>query len=210
MGLVTSKTSTLALGGTSLEQDNITILDDVVLALGHDLALSLDLGLGAELLEHGVVVDDTLNESLLKVTVDDTGGLRCLGAVAEGPLTDFVGTSGEEGAKVKSLAHGDDDLGESRLCSKLLALLRDLGIGLETGETFLKGDGHGKDSVTSGVLLDPLGDLGEVLVLLPDVVALAQVDKVDDGLSGKEEEGVDGLDLCGAKSAYCVKTDCDE
>jgi hypothetical protein len=51
------------------------------------------------------------------------------------------------------------------------------------------------------VLLDPLGNLREVLVLLPDVVALAQVDEVDDGLGSEEEEGVDGLDLCNSKSA---------
>lgn len=40
---------------------------------------------------------------------------------------------------------------------------------------------------------------------MPNVVALAQVDEVDDGLGGEKEEGVDGLDLCGAKSAYCVR-----
>ena len=60
------------------------------------------------------------------------------------------------------------------------------------------------------MLLDPGGDLGEVLVLLPDVVTLAQVDEVDDGLGGKEEEGVDGLDLCEAKSVYCIQGCCNK
>lgn len=195
INLVTTRASRLALGGASLEEDNVTIIKDVVLALGHDLALGLDLGFGAELLKHGVVVYDTLNEGLLEITVDDTGGLRSLGASTNGPLTDLIGTGGEEGVEVESLAHGNDDLGESRLCSKLLALLLDLGVGLEAGETLLKSDGHGKDGVARGVLLDPLGDLGKVLVLLPDVVTLAQVDEVDDGLGCEEEERVDGLDL---------------
>jgi len=57
------------------------------------------------------------------------------------------------------------------------------------------------------VLLDPCSDLGEVFVLLPDVVALAQVDEVDDGLGCEEEEGVDGLDLCGCKSAGASDVD---
>ena len=198
---VTSRASHLALGGTSLEEDNVTILKDVVLTLGHDLALSLELGFRAKLLEHAVVVDDTLDEGLLEVTVNDTGSLRCLGAVADGPLTNLVGTSGEEGAKVEGLAHGDNDLRKGRLCSNLLALLSDLLVRLEARETLLKSNGHGKDGVARGVLLDPFGNLGEVLVLLPDVVALAQVDEVDNGLGCEEEERVDGLDLYNIKSA---------
>lgn len=51
------------------------------------------------------------------------------------------------------------------------------------------------------MLLDPFGNLGEVLVLLPDVVTLAQVDEVDNGLRCEEEEGVDGLDLYDKLSA---------
>lgn len=56
------------------------------------------------------------------------------------------------------------------------------------------------------MLLDPLGNLRKVLVLLPDVVALTEVDQVDDGLGGKEEERVDDLDLCDCKSVcYAVE-----
>lgn len=103
----------LALGSASLEQDNVAVLDDVVLALGHDLTLGLDLGLSAQLLEHGIVVHNDLDESLFKVTVDDTGSLRSLGAVTDGPLAHLIGASGEEGAKVEGLAHGRNDLGKS-------------------------------------------------------------------------------------------------
>ena len=208
--LVTSKASSLALGGTSLEKDNITVLNDVVLALGHDLALGLDLSLSAKLLERLVVVDDDLNESLLEVTVDDTSGLRRLGTVADGPHADLIRTSSEEGSEVEDLAHGDNDLGQGRGRANLLAFLRNLLVVLELGKTLLKGGGNGKNAVTRGMLLDPCGDLGKVLVLLSDVVALAEVDEVDDGLGGEEEHGVDGLDLCGAKSAYCTGHRCDK
>ena len=208
--LGTSRTSNLALSGTSLEEDNVTVLDDVVLALGHDLALGLDLSLSAELLKSLVVVDDDLNESLLEVTVNDTSGLGRLGTVADGPHADLIRTSSEEGSEVEDLAHGDNDLGQGRGRANLLAFLRNLLVVLELGKTLLKGGGNGKNAVTRGMLLDPCGDLGEVLVLLSDVVALAQVDEVDDGLGGEEEHGVDGLDLCGAKSAYCTGHRCDK
>jgi hypothetical protein len=72
----------LRLGRTSLDEDDITILDDVILTLGHDFALRLDTGFIALFPQHAVVVYDDLDEGLLKVTVDDTGSLRCLSAVS--------------------------------------------------------------------------------------------------------------------------------
>lgn len=45
------------------------------------------------------------------------------------------------------------------------------------------------------MLLDPLGDLGEVLVLLTDVVPLAQVDQIDTRFGGEKEKRVDDFDL---------------
>jgi hypothetical protein len=45
------------------------------------------------------------------------------------------------------------------------------------------------------VLLDPLGNLGKMLVLLSDVVLLTEVDEEYDGLRGKQEQRVDDLDL---------------
>lgn len=45
------------------------------------------------------------------------------------------------------------------------------------------------------MLLDPFSDFGQVLVLLADVVLLAQVDQEDNGLSRQKEERVDDLDL---------------
>ena len=163
--------SCLALCGTGLDEQDITVLNNVVLALCHDLALRLHTGLITLLLQHIVVVHDSLNEGLLKVAVNDTSSLRCLGAVAKGPLPNLVRASGEEGAEVECLAHGGDDLGQGRLGAELLALLISLSIGLKACQALLEADGDWDDGVASRVLLYPLGDLGQVLVLLTDVVA---------------------------------------
>ena len=72
----------LRLGRTSLDEDDITILDDVILTLGHDLALRLDAGFIALFPQDAVVVHYDLDEGLFKVTMDNTGSLRCLGAVS--------------------------------------------------------------------------------------------------------------------------------
>ena len=37
------------------------------------------------------------------------------------------------------------------------------------------------------MLLNPLGNLGQMLVLLPDIVLLAEIDEVDDGLGCKKK-----------------------
>jgi hypothetical protein len=185
----------LSLGGTSLDKDDVSILDNVVLALGHDLSLSLDLGFCLQLLEEVEVVYDTLNESLLKVTVNDTGSLRSLGTVTDSPLTDLISTGGEETAKVKSLTHGNDGLGQSRLATNLLALLLNLGISLEARKTLLERDGDGKNGLAGRVGLDPLNNLGQVLVLLAKVILLAEIGKVDNRLGSQKEERVDDLDL---------------
>ena len=45
------------------------------------------------------------------------------------------------------------------------------------------------------MFLDPLGNFRQMLVLLPDVVLFGEVDEIDDGFGGKEEERVDYFDL---------------
>lgn len=166
----------LTLSRTSLDKDDIAVLDNVVLTLRHNLTLGLDLGLAAELLEDVIGVDDGLDEGLLEVAVDDTGGLRGLGAVPDRPLPHLVGARGEEGAEVHGLAHRGDDLGQGGLGPDLFALLVDLLLALEPRQTVFEGNGDGDDGVAWGVGLCPLGDLGQVLVLLADVVPLGQVD----------------------------------
>jgi hypothetical protein len=65
-------------------------------------------------------------------------------------------------------------------------------------------NGDGDNRVTGGVSLDPFGDLGKMLVLLADVVLLAQVDEGYDGLSGEEEKRVDVLDLANCKQMFAT------
>ena len=55
------------------------------------------------------------------------------------------------------------------------------------------------------MFLDPFSNLGQVLVLLSDIVLLAQVDKVYDWFRGEEEERVDDFDLDSNWSARCLQ-----
>ena len=45
------------------------------------------------------------------------------------------------------------------------------------------------------MLFDPFGDLGEMLVLLSNIVPLAEVDEVNDGFGTEEEEGIYDFNL---------------
>ena len=162
----------LTLRCTSLDQHDVTVLYSVVFALGHHLALGLDFRLVTQLLERIEVVHNSLDEGLLEISVNDTSRLRRLGAVTDRPLTDLIGTSGEEATKLERLAHLQDDLGQSRLSTNVLLLLLGLCLRLIATETLLVADGEGDDGVTLSVLLDPLGDLRKMLVLLANVVLL--------------------------------------
>jgi hypothetical protein len=70
------------------------------------------------------------------------------------------------------------------------------------------------------VLLDPASNLGQMLVLLADVILLAKVDEKDNGLGREEEERVDDLNLesCklvlknrydSQKGGWCVESEMD-
>ena len=190
--------SRLRLCRTGLDKDDITILNNVVLALGHDLTLRLAGSFITFFPQCGVVVHNTLDEGLLKVAVDNTRSLRRLGTSSYRPLSDFVGTGCEEAAKLKSLAHRLDGLGKRRLGAQVLELLGSLSVGHD-GNALLECYGDGDDWVTRGVVLDPFSNLGQILVLLTDVVLLTQVDEVYDRLGGEEEERVDVLDLTNCK-----------
>lgn len=127
--------------------------------------------------------------------VNDTSGRRCLNTFPDSPLTDLIRTSSEETGQIQRLAHGGNHLGQTRLGSNLLALLLSGGLAASQSQTLLKGCGNGNQRIPRGVGLDPFENLGKVLVLLTDVVLLAQVDQVDHRLSSKKEERVDDLDL---------------
>lgn len=185
----------LALGSTGLDEHDITVVDEVILTLGHDFTSSLDRVLITELTQNTVVVHNSLDEGLLKVGVDDTGSGGRLDALANGPLTNLVFTSGEEAGQVQGLTHGSDDLGQTGLGVQLLALLKSGSVIIHECQALLELSRDGKNRGTGRFLLDPLENLGKVLVLLADVISLAQVDKIHNGLGSEEEQGVDDLDL---------------
>lgn len=185
----------LALGGTSLEVDDVTVLHYVLLTLGHDLALGLHLGLITKFLKDVVVEDESLDEGLLEIVVNDTGSLRRLGASSDGPLSDLIRSNCEETAKLQGLAHLKNDLGQNRVGTNVLHLLLSLSLGLKLSKTGLVRDGDGDERVTLGVLVNPLDNLGKMLVLLADEVLFRQVDEVDNGFGSQEEERVDDLNL---------------
>jgi hypothetical protein len=116
----------LRLGGTGLDEYNVAVLDNVVLALGHDLALRLEGSFITLFFQCVVVVYDTLNECLLKVAVDDTSSLWRLGTSPYCPLPDLVGTCCEEAAELEGFAHDSDGLGKCRLGAEVLELLSSL------------------------------------------------------------------------------------
>lgn len=125
--------SDLSFSSSCLYQDHVTILNYIVLSFRHDLALCLDLSLiTVKLLQDIKVVDDDLDEGLLKVAVNDTSCLWSLGAIADGPLTNFVSTGCEETAEVEDLSHGCDGFWEGGVDTDVLALLGDLSVSLQS------------------------------------------------------------------------------
>ena len=62
-----------------LEEDDITILDNVFFALCSGFALGLDFSFAAQLLQISVFHHFSANELLFKISVNGSGSLRCLG-----------------------------------------------------------------------------------------------------------------------------------
>ena len=180
--------------------------DSHKLTLGHDLSLGLDCGFITLFLERAEVVHNSLDERLLKVSVNDTGGLGGLDAVADGPLAHFIGSGSEEASEVERLAHGNHNLGDGGSGAKFLALLGRLLFRLETGEALLERHRYGNDGAARGFLLEPFRNLGQMLVLLADIVSLTKVDQVDTGLGGQKEERVDYFDLVSTVSGRPFST----
>lgn len=183
---------------SALPVADVTVDDLVGLALLAELAGGLDRVLRAVLLEVLVRHDLTTDELVLEVRVDDTSSLRSLDAFADGPSTNLVGASGEVADEVKRSVTRGGDLAKSRRVllaeAKLLTLLSSLLVA-HRDKTLLEGNREGNELVSRVVLVDPRLDLGQPLVLFPDVVTLRKVDKVGDGLGGKEVKTVDDLDL---------------
>ena len=121
--------------------------------------------------------------------------LRRLRPLPYSPLPDLIRPRREKASQLQRLPHRQNNLGQRALRAQIFEFLLFLARLVKAPQPFFQGDGDGDDGVARGVGFHPLGDLGEVLVLLADVVAFAEVDEVDDGFGGEEEEGVDYFDL---------------
>ena len=131
----------------------------IVFALGHNLSSSFQGSLIFVFFECLVIVDDTLNEGLLKICksllsvrpagaqaiqltpMDDPRSLRRLCPIPNSPLPHLICSRCEEAAEIKHLPHGRDNLGQSRFCTKLFTFLRCFRLSLETCEALLESDG---------------------------------------------------------------------
>lgn len=129
-----------------------------------------------------------LDEAPLEITVDGTRRLWGQGTARNRPASDLL----LAGRKVVLQA----ELGEA-LCDDLVDLGLDLalrqksvsgrGIVLEAVQLLFKLNGKGHNVTgRAAVLGDPLGNRGQVLALLAQVVLHGEVDEVDDGLGGDE------------------------
>ena len=127
--------------------------------------------------------------------MNNTRSSWCLETLPDSPLTDLIRTGGEEAGQVEGRTHGGNHLGKTRLGSQLLALFLSGLITAHKSQALLEGSRDRDQRIPRRVLLDPFEHLGEVLVLLADVVLLAKVDQVNHRLSSEEEERVNGFDL---------------
>jgi hypothetical protein len=95
---------------------------------------------------------------------------------------------------VKTLVAGSGDFPKGRSSPGFFELFF-LGSGIERDESLLQRDREWDEEISRVVLVDPGLDLGKPLVLLANVIPLAQVDEVDDGLGGKELKPVNDVNL---------------
>ena len=85
------------------EVDHVAVLDHILLALAAQQALFLG-GVDAAAADHVVVGDDLgPDEAPLDVGVDLSGGLRSLGALADGPGPALVLAVGQEGDQAQQI-----------------------------------------------------------------------------------------------------------
>mmetsp|Transcript_70889 Transcript_70889/g.224431 ORF Transcript_70889/g.224431 Transcript_70889/m.224431 type:complete len:462 (+) Transcript_70889:311-1696(+) len=176
--------------GASLEEDDVAIPDHVSLALLLVLAGRLDGVLVPQLLEHVVLHDLGADEAPLEVRVDGARRLGRLEPLADLPALDLVRPGREEVDQLDGGKSGLDDLWER--AHKLVVLAVGGALVLRhVEELLLQGGGEGDHGGALVVLLDPLVDLHQELVLLARVVLLRQVHQVHHGLGGEQLQLVD-------------------
>ncbi len=93
------------------ELDHITIVDNVLLALGALQTLGLDGGI-IEVVGFQIAVanDAGTDEAALEIAVDLAGSLRCLGALADGPCAALLLAVGQEGDQAQQIIAGSDEV----------------------------------------------------------------------------------------------------
>lgn len=90
------------------EVHDVTVLDDIVLALDSEAAGSAAFGLGA-VLDEVIVFDDLgADEAFLEVRVDDSRGTGGLVALVDGPGPDFGFSGGKVGTQAEQVVGGTD------------------------------------------------------------------------------------------------------
>ncbi|KAH3666022.1 hypothetical protein OGAPHI_004211 [Ogataea philodendri] len=119
-----------------------------------------------------------------------------MNSVSNGPFPDLVLlTSSEERNQIQLLSHGDNDLWQDGRSTNLLLLLGSLFVSLHLGQSLLVGNRKWNDHISWRVLVDPLLDLQQVLVLLSNIISLRKVDQINGWLGSQEVHAVDDLDF---------------
>lgn len=180
-----------------LEEDDVTILHSVISSLLPILASRFSVRLGTLLLEVLKVHHLRHDETLLKIRVNAACRLRCFRALLDGPGFHFVRTGSEEVLQLQRLVTGQDDLLQVGGRFVVFGVFLSQRIVLKICPVVLKDAREGNDGRTGIVLVHPVLDLGQPLVLLADVVGLRQIHQIDDGLRGQEQVLVQNIDLEG-------------
>lgn len=137
-----------------LEDDDISILHDVILTLGVDLTSSTNSSFRASLLKVSVRDNFSANKLLLEIGVDGTSGLRSLHTSVDGPGANLRLTDSEERHETETRVTHLDDTGQHGASLVLSAVGGSL-LGGHIEELVLELSREGDDGVTRVAGLNP-------------------------------------------------------
>jgi hypothetical protein len=110
-------------GWAELEEQTVSILNFVTLALLLQLSGGLERSLGAVFFQVFVLENFSANESVLHITVDCSSGLRCRCVSAKDPGANLISSGGEKLDKVQGTEASLGNLVNVGLSSIFLAIL---------------------------------------------------------------------------------------
>lgn len=183
--------------GVKLKEDNVPVLDGIVPALLPILARGLGARFAALLLKIVEMHHLSHDETLLKVGVNPAGRLRGLRSALDGPRLHLVRPRREEVLQLQCLVARRDDFVQHRGALGFLFVRLPVGRIFLFSQRVLKQAGERNQRGSRVVLVDPLLDLGQPLVLLADKVLLRQVRQIDVRLGRQEEVLVQHFDVVG-------------